>query len=685
MMKERFNLLYERLLEVKEEAIVQAPFQAYFSEMADLLAKLCKLYTEIEEGTYFQQSEENLKRENHAFYEVLKPGSYEKSFACPDYALETLGQEYGAILSFLNAELRSIYPAVFEQNLFELLIRGELFLEIYTSFLVSFQEEKKAPLVSQIKEIIYFFFFDYMDEEMDAHVRNKVDPASDFAYKIITESDLTNTKYLYQFGEYISKNQIKTAAYLAKASDEQIKLMADTYTEGYRIGFVKGNKDLSKKKVVEIRYPIGFERMIKQAIENFEKMGLKPTIVRSPHSIFTKRGMLTLGYFSESPNKQYQYDHKEDEALFSDKKLFNRKLELQRKAYEHYKTLAGFMAGPAVVEVFGEVPFSPKSSQAALKLSEKQQKLSTWYYGELAQMINEYIKGEERSFTIIAFPVPEIGDKYEEIMDETIKLNTLDYQTYEDIQQAIIDALDKASYVQIKGQNGNHTDLKVMLTKLENPEKQTIFENCVADVNIPVGEVFTSPVLKGTEGTLHVSRVFLNELEYRDLEITFEDGYIKDYRCGNFEKEEEGKQMIFDNVLYHHTTLPIGEFAIGTNTTAYVMGRKYKIEDRLPILIAEKTGPHFAVGDTCYSHAEDVAVYNPDGKEIIVRDNETSLLRKTDPSKAYFQCHTDITIPYDELGALYGVTPLGEEIWIIRDGRFVLEAAKPLNKPLECE
>ena len=41
----------------------------------------------------------------------------------------------------------------------------------------------------------------------------------------------------------------------------------------------------------------------------------------------------------------------------------------------------------------------------------------------------------------------------------------------------------------------------------------------------------------------------------------------------------------------------------------------------MPILIAEKMGPHFAVGDTCYSWQEDTPVYNPDGKEIIARDN----------------------------------------------------------------
>lgn len=61
------------------------------------------------------------------------------------------------------------------------------------------------------------------------------------------------------------------------------------------------------------------------------------------------------------------------------------------------------------------------------------------------------------------------------------------------------------------------------------------------------------------------------------------------------------------------------------------------------------------MGDTCYSQAEDVKVYNPDGKEIIARENEVSALRKTDMQKAYFNCHTDITIPYHELGLLAAV------------------------------
>ena len=146
--------------------------------------------------------------------------------------------------------------------------------------------------------------------------------------------------------------------------------------------------------------------------------------------------------------------------------------------------------------------------------------------------------------------------------------------------------------------------------------------------------------------------------------------------------EEENQAFLNENLLKHHDTLPMGEFAIGTNTTAYRMGIDYKIQDKLPILIAEKTGPHFAVGDTCYSWAEDVAVFNPDGKEIVARDNEVSLLRKEDVGKAYFNCHTDITIPYDELGSITVLRQDGSAVDVIRDGKFVVPGTERLNAPL---
>ena len=513
----------------------------------------------------------------------------------------------------------------------------------------------------------------YVDETADISM----------AADIIENADLSSDRYLYRFGEYITENELGTARRLRSLPEETIQKMADVYTEGYRIGFINTGKDLSKKSVVNIRYSLGFERVIRAAIANFRAMGLKPVIYRAASGVITKREHHKIGYFGAVANWQYEYDHRQDQALFMDKRYIERRLEVMHTVYEQNKEQAAQFAGPAVMETFGEKPFSPKAVPEAPAYCEEQRELALQYDSRSGQITNEYIKGEERSFTIIAYPVPEIGPKYEEIFDEVIRINTLDAKLYEKVQQTMIDALDQGEKVRVIGKGENRTDMEIRLWSLKDARKETIFENCVADVNIPVGEVFTSPVLEGTNGVLHVSRVYLDGLQYKDLELKFKDGKIVDYRCGNFKDEEEGRRYIFDNVLKNHDTLPLGEFAIGTNTTAYAAGKKYGIEDKMPILIAEKTGPHFAVGDTCYSWSEDVRVYNPNGKEIVAKDNSCSLKRKEDPSAAYFQCHTDITVPYEELEEISVVTKDGKHIILIKDGRFVLPGTEILNEPLK--
>ena len=206
----------------------------------------------------------------------------------------------------------------------------------------------------------------------------------------------------------------------------------------------------------------------------------------------------------------------------------------------------------------------------------------------------------------------------------------------------------------------------------------------MADVNIPLGEVFTSPQLTGTNGLLHVDSFYNDGIRYKDLKLTFENGYVTDYSCGNFEDPEENRRLIRENLLFPHETLPLGEFAIGTNTLVYKMARQYNIVERLPILIVEKMGPHFAIGDTCYVGAEEIAVYNPqNGKEVVARENERTALRNEDRSKAYTHKHTDITLPYHGIGVIRVKTAAGQQIEIIRNGRFVLRGTELLNEALK--
>ena len=676
--EERHVLAVGRLRGIVSEETVPEQYLSYFQDVAIFLLELENVRRKVENGEWARYSVEEMESLNEILYSDVLGEHYGSSYANPAYAAEKLGLEMGQLMSMLYAEMRSGIPYSFENRVDYLTILFELFIEVYNSF-----ESDTVPEPKEIRDILYWYASDYCDVFLADRIMEQIDPTYSFAVDIIENADLDNDRYLYGFGEYITENELGTARHLRTLPEETLRKMADVYTEGYRIGFINTGKDLSKKSVVNIRYSLGFEKVIRIAIENFRKMGLKPVIYRAASSVITKREHHKIGYYGAVPNWQYEYDHRQDQALFMDKRYIERRLEVARTVYEQHKDQAAQFAGPAVMETFGEKPFSPKAVPEAPSYNEEQKKLAVSYDSRSGQLTNEYIKGEERSFTIVAYPVPEIGEKYPEIFDEVIRINTLDAKLYEKVQQTMIDALDQGEYVHVKGKGANRTDIKVKLYHLNDPEKETIFENCVADVNIPVGEVFTSPVLEGTSGVLHVSRVYLEGLQYTDLELTFEDGKITDYRCGNFDDPEEGRRYIEDNVLKGHQSLPLGEFAIGTNTTAYVAGKKYGIEDKMPILIAEKTGPHFAVGDTCYSWSEDIRVYNPNGKEIVAKDNSVSLNRKEDVSKAYFNCHTDITIPYEELEEISVVTKGGKHIILIKDGRFVLPGTEVLNKPLE--
>lgn len=566
---------------------------------------------------------------------------------------------------------------IFEQNLEKMTILHELFIEIYCMF------ESGEVSYRQVRECIYWFLHDYADEFVGWRVREMLDTSLDFATSIVMEEDLDDPRYLFCYGEYISENEIQMAEYLSRLPEEEIEQIAGTFTDGFREGFALKNVDLSKKKLVNIRYNLGFERVIRAAIKQFRQMGLEPIVYRAAVNTLNKRQNLKIGYVSSNPNEQYDYDHRFDDALYFDKRMLDRKITCMRKAYEEYAREAEGFAGPACFEVFGEIPFEPESKEESYHLSERQQNLLMEYSAEANAVMNEFINQEERSFTIIAYPVPSIGEQFEEIFEAVRKVNTLDKEKYKIIQQNMIRVLDRAEFVHIMGRGANMTNLTISLMDLDDPNTQTKFENCLADVNIPVGEVFTSPKLTGTGGLLHVNEAYLNGLCYKNLRIRFAEGMVTEYSCDNFEDPEEGKKFIRENLLFNRETLPMGEFAIGTNTTAYVMAAKYGIMQKLPILIAEKMGPHIALGDTCYSYTEDVRVYNPDGKEIVAKDNECSLLRKENPKKAYFNCHTDITIPYEALGRIVAVSKERVEVPIILDGRFVLDGTFPLNEPFQ--
>ncbi len=672
--QERYNLMIDRIRRIPTEQLVPEEYQDYFEKEAARLLTAAKIYEKKADGTLAERPLEECRADQEALYRHLEPDNYETSYANPAYAVSCFGPEAGGLITFLCSEMDNCAAYAFQGKQVEMTLFLELFVQVYNCM----EEED----IREAQENVYWFFHDYSELFVEDQIHDMICPEDNFFADIVMHADLSDLRYLYLYGLPIGENELRVADFLNRMPEEKIRAMADTFTEGYRLGFEAAGIDLSKKGTVEVDFPVGFERMIRMALENFHEMGLEAAMAREPASSFLGKGGRKRAVYSTSVNRQYDFDHREDMAYFFDKAFAERRLEAYRTVLEQHKEEARLYAGPALVEVFGETPFFPEAKGEVIRYDMEQRELGIYMNTQAGLILYSYIPGEERSFTIISYPMPVIGDHFEEIFEETVTINTLDYLQYQQMQQSLIDVLDGAREVRILGKGDNRTDLTVAIRQLEDPENESAFENCVADVNIPVGEVFTSPVLAGTNGVLHVSGVYLEGLFFRDLELTFEDGMVTSYTCSNYESEEDNCGYVRDNVMMRYETLPLGEFSIGTNTTAHCMAKRYGIEDRLPILIAEKTGPHFAVGDTCYPHEEEVVRRNPDGKEIVAKDNEISALRWEEPEAAYFNCHTDITIPFEEVGAITAVYPDGSSVDIIRDGLFRIEGAEELNTPL---
>jgi len=647
----------------KRSGFFKLEFQNFFYHSADFLLKMIELESKLDDDYFQNTGIEELRRVNYNNYAELLPEKYDNSFANPAYCHMLFGAEFGSLMSYYYTIIRSSLLCAYQHKQYRL-------CQLAENLVAGYKMVRENPIVFEtLKQHVLLLTTEKLTKKLTDSFEEKYNPKYRFVHEIVENADLTDFRYLYRYGLFVTDFEAKTAKFLNKYSKVKIAKLAEEVAAAYVRGFTNDGKDMSKKSTILISYCLGQEMIIRELIKELAKYNLKP--------------VFALDYLEGAKaNKQYSYDHRFDSALYFDKKFASRKTKSLHTACEQSKELLSAYSGPLFFEKFGEIPFAPVNKKENLTLSPEQQKVMQEYKNSMSEIMDGYIPSAETSFCIIAFPSPEIGAQFEKIFEDTLEINMQDSKRYEVLQDIIIEALDKADFVHVKGKGSNQTDIKVKLPKIKHHDKQTNFCNCVADVNIPVGEVFTSPQLKGTNGVLHLKETYLNDFKYVDLKLVFKDGYITEYHCKNFTAEAENKKYIEENLIFPHATLPLGEFAIGTNTMAYVVAKKYNIVDLLPILIVEKMGPHFAIGDTCYSWQEDRKIFNhTTGKEIIAKDNERSKLRTDDVNKAYTNCHTDITLPYDALEFITAVDKDGNKVDIIADGRFVLAGVEELNRP----
>lgn len=654
---------YEKLVVDCEKMLIETQerkdkWEDYFQTIGLKFKLACQLTEDWDSDFYLKYEECELQNLNKMLGSGVGKEEYEESYLNHAHSVKQFGKEMGQVATVFASMIQPLYHRAVEGQHFDLVWTGSILMELYRA---DRDAEVWKNLISKslLRE----------DQDISQYQQLKsFTPEYRANLDIVENADLNDLRYLYQYMNHVGGNEIETAKFLNAYPQEKIDKLAETIVEAYIRGFVLSDKDYKTKSTASIYYNMGQERIIRSMIPMLRKKGLEAIISNAN---------------STKLNPQYNYDHRYDRVVYLSEEFMDKVTKTFKVSSELNKDVLKAYSGTIYFDRFGEELFSPIPKPECLKPSKEHQVIMQKMSMKFSQISQIYMPRDESSFCIIGFPVPEIGEKFTEIFEGTADINMLSSEKWETIQQHIIDVLDQADYVEVKGKGKNKTDIQVKMQHLKDPAKQTNFCNCTADVNIPVGEVFTSPQLEGTNGILHVTDIFLEDLNYLDLTLTFKDGFAVDYTCSNYDDAEKNRQYVHENLFLPHEKLPLGEFAIGTNTPAYLLAKKFNILPQMPILIIEKMGPHFAIGDTCYSWEEDRAVYNPDGKEIMSRDNSVSALRKTDMSKAYTNKHTDITLAYEELGNITVVGYDGKRTDIIRDGRFVVPGTEVLNEPLE--
>ncbi|MBO7402645.1 MAG: hypothetical protein J6U10_06615, partial [Lachnospiraceae bacterium] len=430
----------ERLAFFREETEkirTSAEEGSFFSEAAKLIALQFETLDKLTDGSFFELDAAGMQTNNDALNSWKLEGNYEDSFVNPARAVKEYGDK-GQIVAFLADKLVFGNVHLFSGRKERFAAALELFLEIYGLY-------RNGADAAEWQKAVARHQTDIIETAAKEAVSRQYDPDDRGIARIIERVTPGDYRYLYLYGLPVSENEIRTAKFIDSLPESDLEAMAGTLTKGYRKGFEVMGVDFARKRSVCIYYNLGFEKMVKTAAGQFKEMGLLSTFLAQ----------------SEAENKQSDFDHKQDMALYLDKAYADAYLAAYRKAYERIKDKVRAHGGPAAIEIFGERDFEPVSKKEAPAFNEEQRPLYASLINKNTLLRTEYLPGDERSFAIIAYPVPEIGEKFEAVFADTVKVNTLPRAKYQKIQQSIIDALDLGDHAVIKGMNGNRTELTV--------------------------------------------------------------------------------------------------------------------------------------------------------------------------------------------------------------------------------
>ncbi len=386
---ERYSLAAERIQQIRERPAVSAPFDAWFQDAAAYILKITEIRELLTSGGWEALGEEQMRTLNTELYAAILPEAYDFSWGNPEYSVRVLGEECGRILCFLFSELTGLAAYVFEDRTEEITVHMEVFIEIYNRF-----EESKVPSYREIRQILYWFESDYCDLFAAARVLQEIDPQENLAKRIVMQPETGDPGYLYRYGEYITDREISLAERTGSMEQEEIAGRASAFAR-YCCRELFAGEEIPKGRTVSLWYHIGSERLVNAVVEQLEKMGLGTVLFRHAVCVVNRHGMAVEGYAGADPNSRFRYDHREDAALYLDKKFADRRLGVIKSTYEDSRDLAENYAGAILIETETEndEPVSPEESPAAYRFSNRQRELLAGMEAAEASLRKTYLPG----------------------------------------------------------------------------------------------------------------------------------------------------------------------------------------------------------------------------------------------------------------------------------------------------
>ena len=367
-LEERYALAAERIRQIRKNPAVSAPFDAWFKDAAAFILKIDEVRELLSNGSWETLDEEQMRSINTELYAPILHEAYDTSWGNPEYSVRMLGEECGRVLCFLYAELMGLTAYVFEGKTEAVTVHMELFIEIYNRF-----EESETPSYREIRQILYWFESDYCDLFAAGRVLQEIEPADNIARRIVMGSSsdpeasdpdqgMKDLRYLYRYGEYITDRERALAAAMASMKQEEIGAKASVLA-GACCREMSGGKEPAKGSTVSLWYRIGSERLVRATAAQLQKMGLEIVLFRHAVCVVNRRGMAIEGYAGADPCPQFRYDHREDAALYLDRKFADRRLGVIKSTYEDSRQMAGNYAGAVLIETD---PAAPLFNTAAI-------------------------------------------------------------------------------------------------------------------------------------------------------------------------------------------------------------------------------------------------------------------------------------------------------------------------------